>query len=756
MGWAGGTRGDAWPVTRGRSADPLLDAKLQRPPSRHDWIERARLMKSMDQAVQRQVVLVAAPPGYGKTTMVTQWLASHRSPPAAAWVSLDAQDNDPVRLWTHVSLALDLAGRGQLADGTGFFAPEGGDVVAGVMSRVLEALRDADDDVVIVLDDFHALHDPDCHEQVEVLIEHLPSQAHLVIATRADPGLRLARLRANGRLAEIRAADLAFTADEVSSLFDVDHIELSDESVQDLTQRTEGWAAGIRLAMMSVSGRSDPDEFIREVSGSGRFIVDYLAEEVLAGHSNEVREFIRVVSVLDRFSAPLCDFLTGSTGSATVLRELERTNLFLVPLDEGGTWFRFHHLFASVVRNELEFEEPERVPTLHRRAAQWFREHGHVDEAVKHTLASGSTDEAARIVQVNWLEYADAGRAMTVASWLKMLEPASGTTDLALRVTAAWMAGLSGDRESLKDHLGVLAKVEDSGPLPDGTRSVASAVGMLQGVFGFGGPAEMTGGAQQAVELETDGRSPFYAVARMARGHAAYVTGDLELAASALSAASQNEAAPASSKLVALAVFSLTEGERGREDRSLALAQEAVAVAHSGGPHVMPQASLAYSALARALAATGNLALARDTVERGRALHREHPVLGPWGVLHHLLAAGRVAVTSGELAVARHLTDEASLRMDRFGDGMRCMRERLHLIQQDLPPLPSGRPAGEPLTERELDVLHLLQGSLTLNEIASALYVSNNTVKTHVRGLYRKLGVASRADAVRAGRALVT
>lgn len=736
--------------------DPLLDVKLRRPPTRPDWIERARLMKELDQAAQRPIILVAAPPGFGKTTMVTQWLASNRGPPVAAWVSLDARDNDPVRLWTHVALALELAGCGPTDDVAGFMDAHGGEVIAGVLPQLLHAMGRMDDDLVLLLDDFHLLQDPACHRQVEFFIDHLPAQAHLVIITRADPGLRLGRLRATGQLAEIRAADLAFTADETSSMLAVEHVTLSDRSVHDLLERTEGWAAGIYLATLSISGRSDPDEFIHELSGGGRFIGDYLSEEVLAAHSDEVREFIRVVSILDRFSAPLCDVLTGRPGSAALLHQLERTNLFLVPLDEGRTWFRFHHLFASVARNELEFEQPDRVPGLHLTASRWFRDHGYVDEAVTHSLAADNFSEAAQLVQANWLEYVDAGRTATVLGWVQALGPEAVAADPAARVVAAWLAAMSGDEDALAGHLSALTQFKDLGPLPDGTKSVESAIAMIQGVFGYGGPLEMTSGSQRALELETDGRSPFYAVAHMACGHAAYVAGDLSLAVSLLSKASHNDAAPGIIRLLALAALSLTEGERGNDELSAELARQAMSVADSRGLRGMPQASLAYSALGRAQAFTGELALAAATIEQGLVLRRKNPGQGPWGALHHLLAAAKVAADRGELVMARHLADEASARMDRFPDGMECMRQRLHQIRGDIRSPVSATPSGrEALTDREVDVLRLLQGSLSLSEIAGELYISTNTVKTHAKAVYRKLGASSRSEAVRVARILL-
>jgi LuxR family transcriptional regulator, maltose regulon positive regulatory protein len=739
------------PALASSVVDPILDAKMHRPPTRPDWIERARLMKELDHAVLRPVVLVAAPAGFGKTTMVTQWLASNRGPSMTAWISLDARDNDPFQLWTHVAVALELAGCRPKDDVATSMAAHGGEVIAGVLPQLLGAMGAMEDDLIILLDDFHVLQDPACHRQVEFLVEHLPPQAHLVIITRADPGLRLGRLRATGQLAEIRAAELAFTADEASSMLAVEHVQLSEGSLQDLVHRTEGWAAGIYLATLSMAGRTDPDEFIREVSGGNRFIGDYLTEEVLAGHSDEVRQFIRAVSILDRFSPPLCDFVTGGTGSAAILHDLERTNLFLVPLDESRTWFRFHHLFASVARSELELEHPEQVAALHSRAARWFRENGHVDEAVMHSLASGSTRDAALLVQANWLSYVGSGRTATVLGWLDAL----GTTvaaDPAARVPAAWMAALTGDQKALDDHLLALEEFKHLGPLPDGARSIESAISLIQGLFGYGGPTEMRRGGQRALELETDGRSPFYSMAHQAAGHAAYVDGDLALAGALLAKASHNDAAPAIIRVLALSCWSMAEDERGHHEQSLALAQEAMRVVDHDAVGGMPQASPAFTALGRAQTTSGDLPAAVATVEKGLVLRRKNPAQGPWGNLHHLLAAARVSAAAGELVMAQHLVEEASTRMDKFPEGMECMRDRLHVIQRELDSPLADAPAREPLTDREFDVLRLLQGSLSLNGIAGELYISPNTVKTHAKAVYRKLGVSSRSEAVQIAR----
>ena len=375
-----------------RSVDPFLDAKLHRPPVREDWVERSRLRAQLDDASKRPVVLISAAAGYGKTTLVAQWLAAGTSERRAAWVSLDAGDNDPGRLWTHIGTALERVGCAIDAGAVDLFVSTNiNSLRERVLPAIVNALAAVEDDVFILLDDFHFVSDEECHGQVEFLIENLPPRAHLVIITRADPGLRLGRLRASGSLAEIRAHDLSFDDLETSQMMALQQVPLSSDGIARLIERTEGWPAGIYLARLWLSGNADPDDAVRQFTGGNRFIGDYLTEEVLSQHAHEIREFIVTMSFLDRFSAPLCDFVRQTTGSAAILHELERSNLFLIPLDEERHWFRFHHLFAAVASGELEADHPDQVPELHARAAQWFRDHDHIDDAVRHFLAAGDT-----------------------------------------------------------------------------------------------------------------------------------------------------------------------------------------------------------------------------------------------------------------------------------------------------------------------------------------------------------------------------
>ena len=405
--------------------DHLSDVKLHPPSRRASWVDRPRLMEAMAQAVRRPVTLVAAPAGYGKTTVVAQALQSEECPDSA-WVSLDAGDNDPARLWSHVAAALERAGCVlPLVEPSRVF---GRPVQAPptLLMTIMAALAAMPDDLVLVLDDFHFVHLTARHEEVELLVQSLPDKAHLVIITRSDPGLRLGRLRVSHDLAELRAEDLAFTREEAHELVARTGVVLSDVTLAELVERTEGWPAALYLAALSLADRPDPDDFVHRFSGSNRFIGDYLTEEVLSRHPEGLRDFILDVSVLDRFSAALCDHLLGRSDSATILNDLERANLFLVPLDGDRRWFRFHQLFAAVARSELELSHPQRIEELHARAAEWFSAHGRVPEAITHWLAAGRAQDASELVQANWLRFVDAGQRATVQAWIDVLGPGDG------------------------------------------------------------------------------------------------------------------------------------------------------------------------------------------------------------------------------------------------------------------------------------------------------------------------------------------
>ncbi len=733
--------------------DAFLEAKLTPPGVRSQWVHRGRLVRALDHAVADcALTLVAAPAGYGKTTLVAQWL-DQTTERDVAWVALDAADNDPVRLWTHIGTALERAGcRFPGGDASSRVVAHRADIVGGLMPEIINALADAPAPVLLALDDFHFLRSQECQEQVDFLVEHLPTATSVLVLTRADPALHLGRLRADRQLAEIRADRLSFDAEEATALLATDDVELSPVALGELLSRTEGWPAGLYLATLSLAGRDDPDGYVHDISGNNRYIGDYLLEEVLSREAEEVRAFILEVSILERFSAALCEYVLELPGAGRIVHDLERSNLFMVPVDAKREWFRFHHLFAAVARSEFESEDQDRARRLHDRAADWFWSHGFVEEAIGHAIAAGSSTRASRLVQASWMRYVSAGRAATVDGWLRALRVPEPEADPAALVTAAWMALVHGDEATLNDLLAVLEDVEDDRPLPDGTRSVESAVAMIQGMGGFGGPRQLAAAAQRCVELETDPHSPWFATASLIRGHERYVAGDLEAAMSVLPRAAYHDRSFAIVRQFALATMSMTARERGESKLSRRYADEAMTVVENASLRAVPQASMTLSAWAECQAADGDLAGARATLEEVMLVRRRNPGLSPWPTFYHLLAMARVTMMSGQMTQAELLLDEASAEMARFADGMEAMHARLTAAREALRRSRRAEPSVVPLTAREVDVLRMLRGRLSLAEIADELYLTRNTVKTHARAVYRKLGARSRAEAVLIGR----
>ncbi|HEY5979156.1 MAG TPA: LuxR C-terminal-related transcriptional regulator [Microlunatus sp.] len=735
------------PVTDHRpNVETVSETKLHPPSPRTDWLDRPRLVEQMNEGTQLPVLLVAAPAGYGKSTLVAQWAGDHAGP--VAWVQLDPADNDPTRLWAHLAAALARVGCTVDVNVAEYVAMNATAISARVVPRLVEAMADFPGPLTIVLEDCHVLRSADCLEELGLLIENLPDQAHVVMVSRSDPRLRLARLRVEGRLREIRTSDLTFTAAETERLLADQGITVSGTALSELVQLTEGWPAAVYLAALYLRGRGDPSASVARLSGSNRFIADYLSEEVLSRQDTEVREFMLSMSVFDRFNTSLADYVTQGRFSARLLQQLERTNLFLIPL-HGGSWFRFHHLFATFASSALEIEDPERVIELHRRGAQWFAAHDDVEQAVHHTLAAGDETEAARLVQKNWLSFFDAGRSATVSAWLLALRGTEADTDAAATVTGAWIAALTGDRTELRRREIALESMAGDDPLPDGTKSTQSALVLIRGLFGLAGPDRMLADALRAVELEGDSSTPWHAVASAALGHAAFVSGDIRLARTSLGEALRSPVAPITVRILALGILSLGEAEQGNTAVSIALADEAMDIVTAHAMEEMPQALLAFTARGAALASTGRLAEATATLDDGLRSRRRAPGLSPWPLLHHLMVMVAVATRTGDRVRAEELLAEIDELAPWTDESMAFTHGRIDELRQRLTRRRADEvKAGGALTPREQEILRRLRGTQTLREIAADLYVSHNTVKTLTLSLYRKLGAHSRSEAL--------
>ena len=437
------------PVTAPGS-DVLLATKLHMPGPRPGMVPRSRLTARLEGGLARGLVLVCGPAGYGKTVLLADW--ARRGGLPAAWLSLDAGDNDPARFWHHAVAALDRARPGTGERVAPLFGPPAPSSFQGLVTALINDL--AADQALLVLDDYHLIGAPQVHESLAFLVEHRPAGITVVLASRSDPPLPLARLRARGQLTEIREAELRFTPAEAAELLQHAASGLPDASVAALAARTEGWAAGLQLAALSLRGQHDATAFVAAFTGSHRYVLDYLAEEVLERQDEQLRTFLLETSVLDRLSGPLCNAVTGRGGSQALLEEAERAGLFLIPLDELRGWWRYHHLFADLLRARLQQEQPGRTAQLHRNAAAWCQEHGLADDAIGHAAAAGETAWAARIIEQHFnLVHRIRGEAATIDRWLSVLPAEVVRSRPRLLLAQAHMAADSGHPEVVEPLL---------------------------------------------------------------------------------------------------------------------------------------------------------------------------------------------------------------------------------------------------------------------------------------------------------------
>ena len=434
--------------------DDLLATKLYMPAPRPDLVPRPRLTTRLDKGLARGLVLVCAPAGYGKTVLLAEW-ARHGGHPTG-WLSLDAGDNDPARFWRHAVAALDRARPGigeRLAPLLGPPAPSS---FQGLVTALINELaaQPGDDEALLVLDDYHVIGSQQLHESLAFLLEHLPAGMCILLASRSDPPLPLPRLRARGQLTEVREAELRFTPAEAGELLQHAASALPYASVAALAARTEGWAAGLQLAALSLRGHDDAAAFVAAFTGSHRYVLDYLAEEVLDRQDTQLRTFLRETSVLERLSGPLCDAVTGREGSQALLEEAERAGLFLIPLDEVRGWWRYHHLFADLLRARLQEKQPGRVAQLHRNAAAWYSEHELADDAIGHAAAAGEMLWGARIIEQHFdMVYNILGEAATIHRWLSALPADVVRSRPRLLLAQALMAATSGHIQEVEPLL---------------------------------------------------------------------------------------------------------------------------------------------------------------------------------------------------------------------------------------------------------------------------------------------------------------
>jgi LuxR family maltose regulon positive regulatory protein len=724
----------------------LVVATKLRPPLVHGaLIQRPWLLDRLRAGRDRTLTLVCAPAGYGKSTLLAQWVAADRARTPFVWVSLDSHDEDPARLWKHIVDGLHVVhprvGEGTISALT--IGPEA--ITRTVLPQLIEELADAPR-LVLVLDDWQLAQNPRCDESLSEFVEGAPPEVQVVVSSRAEPGLPTGRLRAHGDLAEVRARHLRVSPEEAFEVFRESGVDLEPDHVRRITEKTEGWLAGIYLALLGIRDAPDPAAFVARFTGDTQQVFEYLRHDVLAAAAPEVRTFLLRTSVLDSLSAPLCDAVLRTTGSGDTLEKIARLNLFLVRLDETGLEYRYHQLFAAVLRRELEATDAAVLPELHARASAWHEERGDIEHAVQHAIASRDLERASALVTRSSVSLISVGRSETVNRWLEALSWPAAETDPQLGITRALAAGMSGrGRDEIERWLGVAAG-PDIGPLANGISSLRSAVAMIRSLFLTRGIAEAERGARYVLEHEPDG-SPWRYAGLVPLGQALFLQGRYEEAKAPLAEA---RALPGAHRLastsVGMAYLALIDLEAGDVASCERLARAALDLAAENGHSSDVTAANPHLALGRVLMQGSDLHTAIDHLER--AVELTAPLDSPYWHVHALVHLAAARHQLGDAQGAQDVLERARAELSELPDaGM--LIDLLSATEDDLADRPRREGfLGDELSEAELKVLRGFASGASLGEVARDLFLSPNTVKTHRRSIYRKLGISTREELI--------
>ena len=654
---------------------PILTTKLYVPPPRPHAVLRPRLTGRLNEGLPRKLTLISAPAGFGKTTLLGEWVAGCER--LAAWLSLDEADSDPTRFLAYLVAALQTIAP-NIAEGVlGMLRSPQPPPTEAVLTTLLNETATIEDDLALVLDDYHVIDARAVDDALAFVLEHLPPRMHLIISTREDPNLPLARLRARGQLGELRAADLRFTPSEAAEFLEgVMGLSLSAEDIAALEDRTEGWIAGLQLAALSMRGREDVAGFIRAFAGDNRYVVDYLVEEVLQRQPERVRSFLLQTSILERLSGPLCDAVTDQERSNALLEALERGNLFVVPLDDRRHWFRYHHLFADVLRARLMEEQPDRAPTLHRRASEWYERNGSPTDAIRHALAAEDFERAAGLVELAALEMLGSSQE-TLYRWLMALPDEVVRARPVLSVYYAFALLGRGGFEAFDAHLrdaerwlDTSAETSERREAPSvemvvvdevafrslpGTIAVARAyhAGALGDVFCAADHA------RRALDLLPDDDHLWRGAAASLLGIAYWTSGDLEAAYRSFADGVSHQQMTGHVRFQIAVTYILADIRiaQGRLHEAVRTYEQSLQVATEQGEPVWGTANL-YVGLSELHRERGDLEAAKQHLLRSKELG-EHVVGLPETRYRWYVAMARIKEAQGDLDGALDLLDEA-------------------------------------------------------------------------------------------------
>ena len=647
--------------------DSLLATKLYIPALRPNRVPRPRLTERMEAGAAGPLTLVSAPAGFGKSTLLSEWI--HYGGRQVAWVSLDEGDNDPVRFLCYALTALrklqPSLGEDALTVLRHAQSPEP-EELEPVLTGLLNEIDAAAADLVLVLDDYHAVDSPGVHRTLQFLLDRLPARLHLVIATRVDPPLHLSRLRARGQLAELRARDLRFTSQEAADFLNqAMGLSLSTADVEALEERTEGWAVGLQMAALSLAGRRDVEGFIAQFTGSHRFVLDYLTDEVLSRQPEPVREFLLNTAILTRLSAPLCDAVTGGNDGQAILETLDAANLFLIPLDDTRTWYRYHHLFGTLLRHQLERKVGKAgVAALHERAGDWYSANGHPEDALEHALAAGALDRATELISQHALPRLMRADAGTVIRWIRSLPAEWLDRRPELRLTYAWALVLQLEARAAEEQVRAAEQAFAAGTSPE----IEGNLAILRGILTL-----VAGRTREAIDLYERALERLPKDGDTLRGFLflelgmAYLIDDDVAAAEQLFERSRTANGRAGNTFwVLVSEWHLAEIRitQGRLHEALALARQSLRLAEGGGRNA-PGAAMAHGVLAEIRREWNDLPAAVELAGRAWELGKHGEIAT--GLLVGSFTMARVLQSLGDFPGALAALDRAEEIMSRAG-----------------------------------------------------------------------------------------
>jgi LuxR family transcriptional regulator, maltose regulon positive regulatory protein len=752
MGDSGVRQQDGRPRRAGGPAFDLIVSKLRRPLVRPGTVRHSLLIERLARA-DHPIVSVVAPAGYGKTTLLSQWAEANGQ--AFAWVSVEEPDNDPKVLLTYVAEALDeVEPVGERVFAA--LASPGSSVPGSVVPRLGAAFASMTAPVALVLDDVHVLHNSECRAALSVLADHVPGGSRLVLAGRDEPPLRIARLRAEGKVLEIGPGDLSLTRGEAAWLLRGAGVVLGEDEVAALHHRTEGWPAGLYLAALYHKQGYSLAGAAASFGGGDRLVSEYVESEFLARISRRQRDFLTRTAVLERMCGPLCETVLELPGSAAMLAELARSNLLLVPLDRRGQWYRYHHLFRDMLQAELHRREPELMPVLRQRAAGWCLQNGLPEEALEYSIAAGDVDTAARLAGGLAVPAYRQGRITNVQRWFRWLDERGGIDRHPMAaVLASLLAALTARPVEAERWADMVDRWQEGDAARSADPAAEAWAAVLRAFLCRRGVEQMRADAGEAVR-GLAALNIVTPVAALLQGIARVLGGDLAAGDACFADVTSmgEESGAAEDFAVAWCERSLVAMARGEWDAAEVLADRARAVLRRAGIEENFATPLVCAVHARTALHRGDVAAARRELVSAQRRRPDLTYALPYLAVQARIELARVHLALADVEGARTLMREIEeLLRRRPGLGTlageaRALRDRLAAERG------SNTPGASTLTAAELRLLPMLSTHLSFPQIAAEMFLSRHTVKSEAFSIYRKLGVSSRSQAVARSREL--